>query len=164
MLLDGRVVNGTALNATAATGSARNGNLGPGAILVNGTTTNGTGADLEWKVNLGFSISWLATMWNGAHLRLLPVQGCPGQIRPLFQELTRPMPSPWCTAGVSGTAYPITAITPNGIVVNRDNGVNITGMLLPSLTPFGDALTYRKPVTCGPVSSSGIVTGTAFMG
>ena len=45
VLLDGRVTNGTALNATGATGSAANGNLGPGAILVNGTTNSGTGGD-----------------------------------------------------------------------------------------------------------------------
>lgn len=56
MLLDGRVVNGTALNATAATGSAANGNLGPGAILVNGTTNSGTGAAFEGLTPVGWPL------------------------------------------------------------------------------------------------------------
>lgn len=129
VLLDGRVTNGTALNETAATGSAANGDLGPGAILVNGTTNSGTGAAFEHLASAG----WPLCRVKQSHCSTAAAAGGPslerGKSAVLMQLSGAGAACP--TAGVSGVAYPVVAVTPRGVIVNRNNGVNITGDLLP---------------------------------
>jgi hypothetical protein len=69
---------------------------------------------------------------------------------------------PCPTAGVSGTAYPVVAVTPRGVIVNRNNGVNITGDFLP---PFDIVwLPFEQTALCLKQSPAAITSSSTVQG